>query len=370
MRDPAKVEGNLRSKSWENLLANLAELDPIMRRTMETFSMVFSTLDPSPPLPLQFYRGPSVGWVDKTKLAADSSLQMERLLHIMNQLSERVDKTQSTFESRIALAERQHQLHESKTMKRLTELAFVFIPLSLSTSIFGMEMKEFKEGIPLYYWVITAVSLLVAAYAVRWSVTSRGWRSVKGKWIRTVVQLYPEYHGDENNIHKSAYITAIFLPFYKPGLVFANFIDNVLTYPPGVPFLNTPARVIIATLYLTLPVVTFPIVWTRKFLAFDAKIAWTFFGACAALQTWIWIPLGLIFWGPDHTHKGTYGTMYLHILPAFTLLSTPVLFTVAWALPDLSTQARAGWTAAGAVMVVGTLGLLALRNGVRFRDKL
>ncbi|KAK4225281.1 hypothetical protein QBC38DRAFT_457484 [Podospora fimiseda] len=146
--------------------------------------MALSALEPPEKFTFEFFEGLSVNWADK----------------MLTETSQEVAKTQAAFESRIALAERQHQLHESKIMKRLTELAFIFIPLSLSTSIFGMEMKEFEDGIPLYVWVATSAGLLLAAYAIRWFLGSRLWRIVRENWISNVVVIYPKYRGDESNI--------------------------------------------------------------------------------------------------------------------------------------------------------------------------
>ncbi|KAK4164112.1 hypothetical protein QBC43DRAFT_300775 [Cladorrhinum sp. PSN259] len=367
MRNPAMVQDNLRSRSWEHLLSNLAELEPVHRHTLETFSMALAILDPLEKPTLQFSQGPLVSLIDKTRLSPTSAFQMERLLHILTETSTEVAKTQAAFESRIALAERQHQLHEAKTMKRLTELAFVFIPLSLSTSIFGMELTEFKDGVPLLYWVITSLSLVFAAYAFRLFLTSRLWKGIRRLWIDTVVKLYPHYRGDEANIHKFAYITAIPYPIYKPLLDFVNFIDNIFTYPAGVPYLNPYTRTAIVIFYVASPLVAFPVIWTRESLSRDAKIAWTVFGIALSLNLWVWIPLGLMFWAGRH--NDLKGALFLHILPALTLLSAAPLFTMAWTLPGLSIEARGGWTAAGAVMIVGGLGLLALRNAVRFRGR-
>lgn len=141
IRDPARVDENTRTSTWENVLANLAGLDPIARHTIGVFSMVFSVVDSPHPGPLMFSKGPSVTLANRSGQTGEWIKVTSQLLEILNQVSAAIDKTQSAFEARIALAERQHQLHEANTVKRLTELAFLFVPLSFSTSIFGMEMK-------------------------------------------------------------------------------------------------------------------------------------------------------------------------------------------------------------------------------------
>lgn len=88
----------------------------------------------------KFYRGLSVNLTDNSRISSTSSRKLSQMLQIANEFGTQMVKTQATFGSRIALTERKLHLHEAKAMWRLTELAFLFIPLSFSTSAFGMEM--------------------------------------------------------------------------------------------------------------------------------------------------------------------------------------------------------------------------------------
>ena len=74
----------------------------------------------------------------------------------------------SLEESRIAVLESRKSIELADSVRRLTQLAFVFIPLNMVTSLFGMNMVEFGTG-TLHIWVFVAVALglsLVVGLAV------------------------------------------------------------------------------------------------------------------------------------------------------------------------------------------------------------
>lgn len=54
----------------------------------------------------------------------------------------------------------QRSIEEAVSVKRLTQLAFVFIPLSFVTSLFGMNVKEISgDGVRLWVFLVTAISV-------------------------------------------------------------------------------------------------------------------------------------------------------------------------------------------------------------------
>jgi CorA-like Mg2+ transporter protein len=63
----------------------------------------------------------------------------------------------SLEESRLAVLESRKSIEQAESVKRLTQLAFVFLPLNLATSLFGMNMTEFGTG-SLHIWVFVAVA--------------------------------------------------------------------------------------------------------------------------------------------------------------------------------------------------------------------
>ena len=54
----------------------------------------------------------------------------------------------------------------------MTELAFVFVPLSFCASLFSMSINELGNGVPVWIFVVTALATIALAYAVRFFVGS------------------------------------------------------------------------------------------------------------------------------------------------------------------------------------------------------
>lgn len=59
---------------------------------------------------------------------------------------------------------------EAESVSKLTELAFIFIPLSFVASLFSMQVDELNEGVSLYVFVLVAMAFVFIAYAIRLSI--------------------------------------------------------------------------------------------------------------------------------------------------------------------------------------------------------
>lgn len=68
--------------------------------------------------------------------------------------------------------ESRRSITETQTVTRLTELAFVFIPLSFCASLFSMSINELEDGVPVWMFVVAALVTIALAYAVRLFVGS------------------------------------------------------------------------------------------------------------------------------------------------------------------------------------------------------
>ena len=64
-------------------------------------------------------------------------------------------------------AESRRSINEAKTVTRLTELAFVFVPLYFCASLFSMSVYELQNGVPIWTFVVTAFAMVFLAYGVR-----------------------------------------------------------------------------------------------------------------------------------------------------------------------------------------------------------
>lgn len=63
------------------------------------------------------------------------------LLNHVESLKDRTERTFGALMSSMAIAESQRAISQAESISRLTELAFLFIPLSFATSLFGMQLQ-------------------------------------------------------------------------------------------------------------------------------------------------------------------------------------------------------------------------------------
>ena len=96
------------------------------------------------------------------------ALQME-----VKDRKERAQVLWNRLVSTLALTESRQSIEQSNSTKQLTQLAYVFLPLSLSTSVFGMNTTELQDT-RLWMFFATA-SILLMMSVVLWFVF--GWIS-------------------------------------------------------------------------------------------------------------------------------------------------------------------------------------------------
>lgn len=96
---------------------------------------------------------------------------------------ESVDADIIRIESRLAAAyttlradtqsfESRRSITETKTVTKLTELAFLFIPLSFTASLFSMSIQELDTSVPVWTFIATSLGMAALAYGVRLMLTS------------------------------------------------------------------------------------------------------------------------------------------------------------------------------------------------------
>ncbi|KAF2815947.1 uncharacterized protein BDZ99DRAFT_493876 [Mytilinidion resinicola] len=82
-------------------------------------------------------------------------------------------RLQSDLRADISIIESRRGIAAAESVTKVTELAFVFVPLSFSAGIFSMQIKEMRNGAPLYAFVVAATVVVVLSYSVRLIVRSR-----------------------------------------------------------------------------------------------------------------------------------------------------------------------------------------------------
>jgi hypothetical protein len=117
--------------------------------------------------------------------------------------------------SKLALQDARTSMREARDLKRISYMAFIFVPLSLTSSFFGMNVKELDSGsTPLWVFVVTAIAILLSSL-VMVQVLGAKWVDTAGKGISSF------FAGIKKELfsHKKARITppaGATVPFINP----------------------------------------------------------------------------------------------------------------------------------------------------------
>lgn len=114
------------------------------------------------------------------------------LLSQCKTLTRRCEVTSGILMSSVSILEAQRSIELSVGVAKLTKLAFVFVPLTLVTSIFCMNVKEISENNPpLWTFFLTSLLSGAVSYAVlMWSSHS----SYPGWWENLTSKLRRKEH--------------------------------------------------------------------------------------------------------------------------------------------------------------------------------
>ena len=93
---------------------------------------------------------------------------LQDALNAIEAHKQRISQVYSSLTSKTQISDSHRSIAEAETVTRLTELAFLFIPLSFSTSIFGM---QFVSGsTPATTYIAVALALTSGAYLLRFII--------------------------------------------------------------------------------------------------------------------------------------------------------------------------------------------------------
>lgn len=118
----------------------------------------------------------------------------QKLSHDIDQMIERLRTTSASLTSNMGLLESRRSIDEAHAVTRLTELAFIFIPLSFSTSIFGMQIEPFANPVPLWKFFVVAICVTTFSYLMRMTMRSQWLTRLKAE-VKYDVRRYAEKHG-------------------------------------------------------------------------------------------------------------------------------------------------------------------------------
>ena len=89
----------------------------------------------------------------------------EGLLDFAITLIKRCNEAMSLIQAVTTLRQTDRAVEESRSLKNLTLLAFFFVPLGFTTSVFGMNFKEFssQNSVTIGFWLAVAIPVTLIA---------------------------------------------------------------------------------------------------------------------------------------------------------------------------------------------------------------
>lgn len=141
-----------RLASWQTLIRSYQADLPAMRDSLHEFVRWCFPENPPP-------------YVHKK--VHDLTIQTDDLI-------ERVEKAHQALRAELSILESKRGIAEAEGVAKLTELAFIFIPLTFSASLFSMQVRELEENMPtLGGFVGVCFLFLFLSYGVRLATRSR-----------------------------------------------------------------------------------------------------------------------------------------------------------------------------------------------------
>lgn len=176
-------------------------------------------------------------------------------------LMDKVRGTTSGLQADMSILESRRGIAQAEGVTRLTELAFIFIPITFVSSSFSMQIKELESGVPLTTFIQAAVITTVVIYSARILIATAP--SMKRAILAKARTKYNLSSNDP-------------VPFFK----FISTVVSEVTFADGQMWLFWVALSAVA-----LSVIPVALLWTRKALDVSFK----------AVGTIILVPTGFTF---------------------------------------------------------------------------
>ncbi|KAJ5584352.1 Mg2+ transporter protein CorA-like/Zinc transport protein ZntB [Penicillium hispanicum] len=142
-----------------------------------------------------------LGTIEPPNVAEERSNEQSNIVQDFQKLPEDIDRiierlraVAGSLTSNMGLLDSRRSIDEAHAVTRLTELAFIFIPLSFATSVFGMQIEPFANPVPLWNFFVVAVVVTLFAYLMRMTMRSQ-WLSYLKAGVKSDVRKYAEKHG-------------------------------------------------------------------------------------------------------------------------------------------------------------------------------
>ncbi|KAJ6021627.1 Mg2+ transporter protein CorA-like/Zinc transport protein ZntB [Penicillium herquei] len=124
----------------------------------------------------------------------DGKLDLKSLLKNIERTRDRLRGTSASLTSNMGLLDSRRSIDEAHAVTRLTELAFIFIPLSFAASVFGMQVKPLANPVPIWWFFVVAVVATGCSYMMRIVMRSQWFAHMKIE-MKADIKKYADKHG-------------------------------------------------------------------------------------------------------------------------------------------------------------------------------
>lgn len=184
-----------RLASWQSLIRSYQADLPLMKDSMHEF----------------------VGWCFSDNVPPYVRNKVDDLARQIDDLITRVEKAHKALRAELSILESKRGIAEAEGVAKLTELAFIFIPLTFSASLFSMQVRELQESMPtLTGFVGVCFLFLCLSYGVRLAVRSRVIIDRKRELFR---RIRVDYALDSKDVPAHVFIGWAFKQFSPAHLV-------------------------------------------------------------------------------------------------------------------------------------------------------
>lgn len=115
---------------------------------------------------------------------------IDKLTRPIDDAYSQVEKVYNSLRTEMSIIDSRRGIAEAEGVSKLTELAFVFVPVTFAASIFSMQIKELETAPPLYAFMIAALLCVIVSYAIRLSTRSDILLDSKRRFFDTVRGRY------------------------------------------------------------------------------------------------------------------------------------------------------------------------------------
>ncbi|PGH34680.1 hypothetical protein GX50_02468 [[Emmonsia] crescens] len=146
-------------------LPNLKYTKDILYRHIQKIQRILNSIHNA-----QHFKWPRAGSEGGRKGRATTAAEgleqdFSHLLNCAQTLHTRCNEAITVLMSSISISESTKAIDQGRRVAKLTFLAFIFVPLSFTTSFFGMNVKEFEaNNPPIYYWVACSILVMIMAF--------------------------------------------------------------------------------------------------------------------------------------------------------------------------------------------------------------